>query len=157
MARGWFLKYFQRFKRKMSISHMHWNIDIKCWKVKTNLWLLHSIYFDNGTLCSKCLLSPFFSSEFKCVVSIQTKRAWWRFISFLTKKFSSADTILNANKLAQTSLLMGIRPRKCLEIDWFFKNVAYIVSCSIDITSFVSSVQKEYKLLCIFFNNGCFI
>ena len=56
MARGQYLKYFQRFNRKIYISATHWNGGIKCLKVKTNSWLLHPIHFDNGTLCSKCLL-----------------------------------------------------------------------------------------------------
>ena len=61
-------------------------------------------------------------------------------MSFLTKNFSSAYIILTADKWAPTSLLMGIRPMKCSEIDWFLKNVAYIASCSTDVTSLVSSV-----------------
>ena len=59
MARGRYLKYFQRFKRKIPISATHWNDGIKCLKVKANLWLLHPIHFNNGTLCSKCLLVYF--------------------------------------------------------------------------------------------------
>ena len=119
MARGWYLKYFQRFKRKILVSTTHWNAGIKCLKVKANLWLLHPIHFSNGTLCSKCLFSPFFLPELTFVVSIQTKRAWWRFISSLTKNFSSSGIILTDDKWAPNSLLVGIRPMKCLEIDWF--------------------------------------
>ena len=75
MARGRYLKYFQRFKRKISISATHWNDRIRCLKVKANIWLLHPIHFNNGTLCSKCLFRPFFASELTFVVSIQKKRA----------------------------------------------------------------------------------
>ena len=56
MAWGQYLKYFQRFKRKISVSAMYWNSGIKCLNVKANLWLLQPIHFNNGTLCSKCLL-----------------------------------------------------------------------------------------------------
>ena len=84
MARGRCLKYFQRFKRKISISASQWNDGIKCLKVKANLWLLHPIYFNNGTLFSKCCLRSFFSPELTFVMSIQAKRACWRFMSFLT-------------------------------------------------------------------------
>ena len=59
MARGRYLKYFQRFKRKISISATHWNDGIKCLKVKANLWLLHPIHCNNGILCSKCLIVYF--------------------------------------------------------------------------------------------------
>ena len=119
MARGRYLKYFQRFKRKILVSTTHWNAGIKCLKVKPNLWLLHPIHFSNGTLCSKCLFSSFFLPELMFVVSIQTKRAWWRFFSSLTKKFSSSGIILTDDKWAPNPLLVGIRPMKCLEIDWF--------------------------------------
>ena len=83
IARGQYLKYFQRFKRKISSSTTHWNDSIK----------LMFVTFCNGTLCSHCLFSPFFSPELTFMVFIQTKRACWRFISFITTKFSSADII----------------------------------------------------------------
>ena len=87
-----------------------------------------------------CLVSPFFSPELTFVVSVQTKQACWRFILFLTKKYTSADIVLTVGKWAPTSLLMGLRPMKCLEIGWFLKNVAHIASCYIDVTLLASSV-----------------
>ena len=45
--------------------------------------------------------------------------ACWGFISFVTKKFSSVKVILTTDNWVPTSLLMRIRPMKCLEIDWF--------------------------------------
>ena len=59
IARERYLKYFLRFKRKTSISATHWNDGINCLKVKANLWLLHPIHFNNGTLFCKCLLVHF--------------------------------------------------------------------------------------------------
>ena len=123
MARGRYLKYFQRFKRKISISATHWNDGIKCLKIKANLWLLHPIHFNNWSLCSKCLLVHFSHQNWRLWCPYR-QRACWRFISVLTQKFSNAYIILTAEKWATTSLLMGIRPMKCSEIDWFLKTVA---------------------------------
>ena len=67
IARGQYLEYFQRFKRKISISTMHWNDSIKCLKSKVNFWLSQPIQFNNGTLCSKCLFIVYFSHQNWCL------------------------------------------------------------------------------------------